>query len=141
MTTATTPNLPAAAVELVLCIAFELGASKWKMAFSTGLGQQLRYREAPAADLEAVQLEVDHAKARFGAVPVRWTVNGFRDKRESYPCGAAESRLRIARSSSVWKTRLPALTRPHAPAERRRKGRWSGRSGTSAATSSMRGAS
>jgi transposase len=66
MTTATTPHLPAAAVEFVLCIAFELGASKWKMAFSTGLGQQPRYREVPAGDLEAVQLEVDHAKARFG---------------------------------------------------------------------------
>jgi hypothetical protein len=66
MTTATTPNPLAASVELVLCIAFELGASKWKMAFSTGLGQQPRHREVSARDLAAVQREIDRAKARFG---------------------------------------------------------------------------
>jgi transposase len=66
MTTATTPNRLAAALELVLCIAFELGVSKWKMAFSTGLGQQPRYREVPAGDLTGVQREIDRAKARFG---------------------------------------------------------------------------
>jgi transposase len=66
MTTATTPNSLVRALELVLCVAFELGVSKWKMAFSTGLGQQPRYREVAARDLEAVQREIDRAKARFG---------------------------------------------------------------------------
>jgi len=65
MTTATTPNA-VAVLEIVLCIAFELGASKWKMAFSTGLGQQSRHREVAARDLEAVQREIDRARARFG---------------------------------------------------------------------------
>jgi len=55
MTTATTPNAVTTALELVLCIAFELGASKWKMAFSTGWGQQPRHREVAARDLEAVR--------------------------------------------------------------------------------------
>ncbi|HEX8453956.1 MAG TPA: hypothetical protein VF647_17860 [Longimicrobium sp.] len=65
MATATTPNAVTAVLDLVLCIAFELGASKWKMAFSTGLGQQPRHREVAARDLEAVQREIDRARARF----------------------------------------------------------------------------
>lgn len=65
MATATTPNPIATAVELVLCIAFELSASKWKMAFCTGLGQQPRYREVNAGDLAAVQREIDRAKTHF----------------------------------------------------------------------------
>ena len=47
MTTATTPNTVTAVLVLVLCIAFELGASKWKMAFSIGLGQRLGIGRLP----------------------------------------------------------------------------------------------
>jgi RNA polymerase sigma-70 factor, ECF subfamily len=50
----------------VLCVAFELGVSEWKITFSTGLGQQPRHRVVPAPDLLAVQVEVDRAKARSG---------------------------------------------------------------------------
>lgn len=51
MTPATTPdNAVTAVLELVLCSAFELGASRWKLAFSTGLGQP-RHREVAARDL------------------------------------------------------------------------------------------
>jgi transposase len=66
MTTAATPKPSTTVLELVLCVAFELGVSEWKMAFSTGLGQQPRHRVVPARDLAAVRVEVDRAKARFG---------------------------------------------------------------------------
>jgi transposase len=73
MTTAATPKPSTTVLELVLCIAFELGVSEWKMAFSTGLGQQPRHRVVPARDLLAVQVEIDRAKARFG-LPAEATV-------------------------------------------------------------------
>jgi transposase len=66
MSTATTPKVVNAAVEPVLCVAFELSASEWKMAFSPGLGQQPRHRVVRAADLAKVQEEIARAKARFG---------------------------------------------------------------------------
>lgn len=65
MQTATTPKVVSAA-EPVLCVAFELGASEWKMAFSPGLGQQPRYRTVPAGKLVRVEEEIARAKARFG---------------------------------------------------------------------------
>ncbi len=64
MTTGATPTLSVA--EPVLCVAFELGASEWKMAFSTGLGQSPRHRVIVARDLAKVQEEIVRAKARFG---------------------------------------------------------------------------
>ena len=66
MRTATTPNVKSAAAEPVLCVAFELSASEWKMAFSPGAGQQPRYRTVAAGDLGQVREEVTRAKARFG---------------------------------------------------------------------------
>jgi transposase len=66
MRTATTPKVVSAAAEPVLCVAFELSASEWKMAFSPGLGQQPRLRVVRAGDLAKVQEEVTRAKARFG---------------------------------------------------------------------------
>ena len=64
MNTAATPRLNPS--ELVLCLAFETGASKWKIAFSTGLGQRPRYRVLPARDLAQLQREIARAKERFG---------------------------------------------------------------------------
>lgn len=65
MKTATTPKV-VSAVEPVLCVALELSASEWKMAFSPGLGQQPRHRVVRAGDLPRVKEEIARAKARFG---------------------------------------------------------------------------
>jgi transposase len=66
MKTATTPKVVSAVVEPVLCVALELSASEWKMAFSPGLGQQPRHRVVRAGDLPRVKEELARAKARFG---------------------------------------------------------------------------
>jgi transposase len=66
MRTATTPKKAGVPAEPVLYVAFELGASEWKMAFSTGLGQQPRYRVIGARKLAKVQEEIARAKVRFG---------------------------------------------------------------------------
>lgn len=48
-----------------LYLAFELGKAKWKLAFSTGLGQDPRTRAIDAGDLAALQGEIGRAKKRF----------------------------------------------------------------------------
>ena len=50
----------------VLHLALELGARKWKLAFSTGLGQKPRERNVAAGDTQALCDEVELAKRRFG---------------------------------------------------------------------------
>jgi len=50
----------------VLHVAFELGLSQWKLAFTIGLGQEPRVRSVPGLDREAVLREIDAAKKRFG---------------------------------------------------------------------------
>ena len=40
-----------------LYLAFELGAPKWKLAFSTGLGQKPRLRNIDARDLAGLKKE------------------------------------------------------------------------------------
>jgi len=49
----------------VLFMAFELGASKWVLGFSIGLGQKPRKRSINAGDLEALQKEIKAARDRF----------------------------------------------------------------------------
>jgi len=49
-----------------LFMAFELGASKWVLGFSIGLGQKPRKRTINAADLNTLQQEIKAAKERFG---------------------------------------------------------------------------
>lgn len=66
MNTATTPKVAGTPAEPVLNVAFEMSAAEWKMAMSTGLGQQPRYRAVPARDLGRVQEEIASAKRRFG---------------------------------------------------------------------------
>jgi len=48
-----------------LYLAFELGKAKWKLGFSTGLGQNPRLRAVDAGDLTALQEEISQAKRRF----------------------------------------------------------------------------
>lgn len=48
-----------------LYLAFELGAPKWKLAFSIGLGQKPRLRNINVRDLGALEKEIAAAKKRF----------------------------------------------------------------------------
>jgi transposase len=49
-----------------LYLAFELGETDWKLAFTTGFGQKPRLRSMPARDLPRLQAEIAKAKQRFG---------------------------------------------------------------------------
>jgi transposase len=63
-TTATSP---------VLYLAFELSWTSWKLAFTIGAGQKPRLRSIAARDTDALLLEIQKAKHRFGlpeATPV-----------------------------------------------------------------------
>lgn len=48
-----------------LYLAFELSNTKWKLGFSTGLGQNPRLRVVDAGDLAALEEELSQAKRRF----------------------------------------------------------------------------
>jgi len=50
---------------LVLHLAFELGWSQWKLAFTIGAGQKPRQRTIRARDLAALEVEIAKAKKRF----------------------------------------------------------------------------
>jgi len=50
----------------VLYMAFELSNKKWKLGFSIGLGQKVRIRTIEAGNQEAVKIEIEQAKERFG---------------------------------------------------------------------------
>ncbi len=50
----------------MLHLAFELGWTKWKLAFSTGPAQKPRLRGIKARDLAALRVEIAKAKERFG---------------------------------------------------------------------------
>jgi transposase len=64
--TAATRVIEATAIESSLFVAFELGESSWKLAFTVGLGQRGRERTVGARDLAAVRREIVRAKQRFG---------------------------------------------------------------------------
>ena len=49
-----------------LYVAFELGASKWKLGFTIGLGQKPRERTITAGELGTLEEEIAKAKKRFG---------------------------------------------------------------------------
>jgi hypothetical protein len=50
----------------VLFLAFELGATKWDLGFSIGLGQKPRRKTIEAGDRAPLQEEIASAKKRFG---------------------------------------------------------------------------
>src|SRR5262249_23022821 len=66
----------------VLYLAFELGDTEWKLAFTIGLGQKPRLRSMPARDLPRLQDEIAKAKQRFhltADAPVRSCYEAGRD--------------------------------------------------------------
>jgi transposase len=66
----------------VLYLAFELGETDWKLAFTVGVGQKPRLRSMPARDLTRLQEEIMKAKKRFqlsADAPVRSCYEAGRD--------------------------------------------------------------
>jgi transposase len=59
-TDSTTPSAP------VLYMAFELGWTNWKLAFTVGAGQKPRIRPLAARSLVGLMFEIQKAKQRFG---------------------------------------------------------------------------
>lgn len=66
MTKKTTRNDNYNGKQEVLFLAFELGASKWVLGFSIGLGQKARKRIIEAGALNVLAKEIKAAKKRFG---------------------------------------------------------------------------
>jgi transposase len=62
--THTTDSTTAAAP--VLYLAFELGWTSWKLAFTIGAGQKPRIRSIPARDINTLMIEIHNARRRFG---------------------------------------------------------------------------
>ena len=50
----------------VLYLALDLGAGKWKLAFTVGLGQKPRLKTITARSTLSLVLEIKAAKRRFG---------------------------------------------------------------------------
>ena len=63
MTAAYTSN--GSTQSIALHLAFELGWTYWKLAFSTGHGQPARQRTIRARDLAGLEQEIVKAKKRF----------------------------------------------------------------------------
>jgi len=66
----------------VLYLAFELGETEWKLAFTIGVGQKPRLRSMPGRDLPRLQEEIAKAKKRFelpADAPVRSCYEAGRD--------------------------------------------------------------
>jgi transposase len=62
----TTRDLQSTTSQLRLHLAFELGWTEWKLAFTIGHGQSPRLRTIRARDLDALQREIARARERFG---------------------------------------------------------------------------
>lgn len=66
----------------VLYLAFELGETEWKLAFTIGIGQKPRLRSMPARQLARLHEEIGKAKKRFqlpADAPVRSCYEAGRD--------------------------------------------------------------
>jgi transposase len=81
-----------------LYLAFELGDTGWKLAFTIGMAQKPRLRSMNARDLPVLQAEIAKAKKRFGLptdAPVRSCYEAGRDgfwlHRYLCSCGVANS--------------------------------------------------
>jgi transposase len=67
---------------LALHMAFELSQGKWKLGFSIGLGQKVRFKQIEAGNLPALLAEIGKAKRRFRLceeAPVRSCYEAGRD--------------------------------------------------------------
>jgi transposase len=83
-TTAATRADESTAAERVLHLAFELGQARWRLGFTTGLGQRPRERTIAARDLEALDGEISRAKVRFGLAPAAVVVSCYEAGRDGF---------------------------------------------------------
>lgn len=83
-TTAATRTVQYSAPEPVLYLAFELGETRWKLGFTTGLGQRPRERTIAARDLARVAEEIARAKVRFALPPEAEVVSCYEAGREGF---------------------------------------------------------
>jgi len=83
-TTAATRAFQYSAAEPVLYLAFELGQARWKLGFTTGLGQRPRERTIGARDLGRVAEEILRAKLRFALPPEVGVVSCYEAGREGF---------------------------------------------------------
>jgi transposase len=67
--TTTTRTTECTATAPTLFLAFELGSTKWTLAFTMGPAQRARLRTITARDLAAVEREITEAKKRFHLPP------------------------------------------------------------------------
>ncbi len=77
-TDSTTPTGP------VLYLAFELGRSSWKLAFTVGAGQKPRLRSLSAGSLVGLALEIKKAKERFGLPPEAPVISCYEAGRDGF---------------------------------------------------------
>jgi transposase len=78
VTDSTTPTAP------VLYLAFELGRSSWKLAFTTGAGQKPRLRSLAAGSLVGLAFEIKRAKERFGLPPDAPVISCYEAGRDGF---------------------------------------------------------
>jgi transposase len=83
-TTAATRAVEYTALVPVLHLAFELGQTRWKLGFTTGLGQRPRERTIAARDLGKVAEEIGRAKERFGLAPDAPVVSCYEAGRDGF---------------------------------------------------------
>jgi transposase len=80
--TATTRRVESSVVTATLCVAFELGSTKWTIGCTPAAAQRARVRTMAAGDLRALERELLRAKVRFGlpvSAPVRSCDEAGRD--------------------------------------------------------------
>src|SRR5438552_15331232 len=82
MTAAYTGNVTTAGG--VLHLAFELGWTHWKLAFTIGHGQKPRQRTIGARDLAALEQEIAKAKKRFQLAEVAPVVSCYEAGRDGF---------------------------------------------------------
>jgi transposase len=83
-TTAATRVFQSTAAAPVLHLAFELGQAKWKLGFTTGLGQRPRERTIGARDLPTLAQEIRRAQERFGLPADAGVVSCYEAGREGF---------------------------------------------------------
>ena len=72
------------APQTVLYMALELSENTWKLAFTTGLGQEPRLRDIPARAVVVLEAEILAAKERFGLPPQATVVSCYEAGRDGF---------------------------------------------------------
>lgn len=67
-----------------LYLAFELGWTKWNLAFTTGMGRKPRLRTIRARDLDGLKREIERARERFGLAKETPVVSCYEAGRDGF---------------------------------------------------------